>query len=424
MAVGDRMRVGTCCLSRGSLTRREGRQNNAWRGIGWALKFIRHHYESLVASAAIERDPAQLLIVDHLDDLAETLNQRGIASKGSALGWLFHKSRPEPPKGYYIWGYVGRGKTMLMDLFYEAVQSASKRRVHFHSFMADVHKRIHDYRQQVKDGTVKDSDPIPPVAMGLAREAHLICFDEFTVTDIADAMILGRLFTVLFDQGVVVVATSNVVPERLYEGGLNRSLFLPFIDMLMARMTVMELDARTDFRMEKLGGLPVYHVPADAQAKTAIDEAFARLGGGQVPKSLTLTVLGHTVDVPFAMAGVARFSFADLCEKPLGASDYLAIAKKFHTVILEAIPQMSFERRNEAKRFITLIDMLYDNHVKLIASAASQPQDLYQAAQGREAFEFDRTVSRLIEMRSADYMAHAHGAAQQIKGDMDGVINA
>lgn len=386
------------------------------------MKFIRHHYESLVASGAIERDSAQLIIVDHLDQLAETLNQRGIATKGSALGWLFHKSRPEPPKGYYIWGYVGRGKTMLMDLFFDAVQSASKRRVHFHSFMADVHKRIHEFRQSVKDGTVKDTDPIPPVATALARESHLICFDEFTVTDIADAMILGRLFTALFDQGVVVVATSNVVPDRLYEGGLNRALFLPFIDLLSQRMQVMELDARTDFRMEKLGGLPVYYAPADAQAARAVDEAFARLGGGQVPKAMTLTVLGHTLDVPFAVAGVARFAFADLCEKPLGASDYLAIAKKFHTVIIENIPQMGLERRNEAKRFITLIDMLYDNHVKLIASAASQPHELYQADQGREAFEFDRTVSRLIEMRSEDYMGHAHGAAGKVVSGTTGVI--
>lgn len=393
-------------------------------GIVGPLKFIRHNYESLVASGAIERDQAQLVIVDHLDDLAVTLNQRGIASKGSALGWLFHKSRPEPPKGAYIWGFVGRGKTMLMDLFYDSVQSASKRRVHFHSFMADVHKRIHEFRLSVKEGTVKDTDPIPPVAAALASESRLICFDEFTVTDIADAMILGRLFTVLFDQGVVVVATSNVVPDRLYEGGLNRALFLPFIDLLMSRMTVMELDARTDFRMEKLGGLPVYHTPANAEAARAVDEAFARLGGGQVPKAMTLTVLGHSLDVPQAMAGVARFHFADLCEKPLGASDYLAIAKKFHTVIIENIPRMGFERRNEAKRFITLIDMLYDNHVKLIASAQSQPHELYQAEQGREAFEFDRTVSRLIEMRSEDYMAHAHGAVRQISGNPSGVIEA
>jgi cell division protein ZapE len=386
------------------------------------LKFIRHQYESLVESGAIERDAAQLAIVDHLDQLAETLNQRGIATKGSALGWLFHKSRPEPPKGTYIWGYVGRGKTMLMDLFFDAVQSASKRRVHFHSFMADVHKRIHEFRQNVKNGSVKDTDPIPPVAMALAREAHLICFDEFTVTDIADAMILGRLFTALFDQGVVVVATSNVVPDRLYEGGLNRALFLPFIDLLIERMQVMELDARTDFRMEKLGGLPVYHAPADAQAAQAVDEAFARLGGGQVAKPMTLTVLGHAVEVPLTVAGVARFTFADLCAKPLGASDYLAIAKKFHTVVIEQIPQMNVERRNEAKRFITLIDMLYDNHVKLIASADCQPHELYLADQGREAFEFDRTVSRLIEMRSDDYMAHAHGAAATPRSGTTGVI--
>lgn len=386
------------------------------------MKPIRHHYESMAAAGAIETDLAQIAIVDRLDDLCETLNQRAIASKGSALGWLFHKTRPEPPKGLYIWGSVGRGKTMLMDLFFNSVQSSSKRRVHFHGFLADVHARIHTFRQSVKLGKIKDTDPIPPVAAQLAAEAKLLCFDEFTVTDIADAMILGRLFTALFEQGVVVVATSNVVPERLYEGGLNRALFLPFIALLSERMHIAQLDARTDFRMEKLGGLPVYYAPLSGLTGAAFEEAFQRLCGGLVPKAQTITVLGHAFEVPLAVAGVARFDFRDLCEKPYGASDYLAVAKKFHTVFVENIPKMTFERRNEAKRFITLIDMLYDNHVKLVASAEVEAHQLYEGQEGREAFEFDRTVSRLIEMRSEEYLSHSHGRKRDVTGNTTGLI--
>jgi len=365
----------------------------------------------MAAAGAIETDPAQLAIVDRLDALSETLNQRAIASKGSALGWLFHRTRPEAPQGLYIWGSVGRGKTMLMDLFFNSVPGSSKRRVHFHGFLADVHARIHTFRQGVKQGKVKDTDPIPPVAAQLAGEATLLCFDEFTVTDIADAMILGRLFTALFDHGVVVVATSNVVPERLYEGGLNRALFLPFIDLLSQRMNIAQLDARTDFRMEKLGGLPVYYAPLSGHATASFEEAFQRLSGGLVAKPVSINVLGHALDVPLAAAGVARFDFRDLCEKPYGASDYLAVAKKFHTVFLENIPKMAIDRRNEAKRFITLIDMLYDNHVKLVASAEVEAHLLYEGQEGREAFEFDRTVSRLIEMRSEEYLSHSHASS-------------
>jgi cell division protein ZapE len=379
---------------------------------------VAQRYETLVASGAIERDPAQTALVRRLDAVAAALGEHRLARKSSALGWLFGRRSPQTlPKGLYVWGPVGRGKTMLMDLFFEALPVRRKRRAHFHAFMADVHERIHRWRQALKKGEVKGDDPIRPVAADLAQEAWVLCFDEFSVTDIADAMILGRLFTALFEHGVVVVATSNVDPERLYEGGLNRTLFVPFIALLKERMDVAHLNARTDFRLEKLAGSPVYHTPAGAAAREALDRAFRTLSGRARGKAVTLAVKGHAVEIPQAAAGVARFSFADLCAKPLGASDYLAIAQSFHTVILEDIPRMGFEQRNEAKRFIILIDTLYDSRVKLLASAEAEAPELYRAPTGREAFEFDRTVSRLIEMRSQEYLALPHGL-----GDSTGLV--
>jgi cell division protein ZapE len=385
---------------------------------------VSDRYEALVRSGSIERDPAQIHLVRALDQLVQELSRRKRARKGSALGWLFGRrdDSSTPPKGLYIWGSVGRGKTMLMDLFHEAAPEP-KRRVHFHGFLADVHERIHAHRQGLKAGTAKGDDPIPVVADALADAATLLCFDEFTVTDIADAMILGRLFGALFKRGVTVVATSNVEPERLYEGGLNRALFLPFVAELQERVTVLRLDSRTDFRLEKLGGASVYHVPADAAADEALARAFKGLTGKAKGRPATLRVKGHDVRVPEETGGVARFGFADLCAQPLGASDYMAVARAFHTVIVSSIPVMGADNRNEAKRFITLVDTLYDAHVKLIASAAAEPQDLYTATEGREAFEFDRTVSRLIEMRSSEYLALPHGAGDsEASGSSSGLV--
>lgn len=386
---------------------------------------ITDRYAALVEAGAIERDPAQVAVIKKLQALTETLAARRLARKGSALGWLFGK-KPDTasaPKGLYVWGSVGRGKTMLMDMFFEAAPVKRKRRVHFHEFLADVHGRINAYRQKIKSGEVKDADPIAPVAADLADEAYLLCFDEFTVTDIADAMILGRLFTALFAAGVVVVATSNVEPSRLYEGGLNRALFLPFIALLQTKVEVLKLDARTDFRLEKLGGAPVYHVPADEKAKAALDTAFKALSGVAQGQRTVLTVQGHDLVLPQAAGSVARASFADLCAQAYGASDYIALAQRFHTLVLDDIPILDFDRRNEAKRFIILIDTLYEHHVKLVASAAAEPHELYRANKGREAFEFDRTVSRLIEMRSEEYLAMPHGRPDSAaSGDTTGLV--
>lgn len=381
-------------------------------------------YEALVQKGVIERDPAQIDLVRRLDKLAVDLTEHQLARKSNTLGWLFAARRKTPyQKGFYIWGSVGRGKTMLMDLFFQAAAVRQKRRVHFHAFMADVHGRIHDWRQKKKKGLVKGEDPIDPVAESMAKEAWLLCFDEFVVTDIADAMILGRLFSAMFARGVVVVATSNVEPSRLYEGGLNRALFLPFIALLQERAEVISLNSRTDFRLEKLTGAPVYYAPADETARQRMDAMFRMLTGIDKGEAQTLEVLGHLVDVPQAHANVARFSFDDLCRKPLAANDYLAIADLFDTILIDNIPVIGEHERNEAKRFITLIDTLYDRHVKLVASAATQPHEIYAGVEGREVFEFERTSSRLIEMQSTDYLAAPHGNADsRASGDTTGLV--
>jgi cell division protein ZapE len=276
------------------------------------------------------------------------------------------------------------------------------------------------FRQKLKDGEIEGDDAIRLAAGEIAEESWLLCFDEFHVTDIADAMILGRLFTRLFERGVVVVATSNVEPTDLYRDGLNRALFVPFIALLMERMEVVRLDARTDFRLEKLAGRRVWHVPADARADRALDEAWRRLALGAEGGPQDIMVKGHVMHVPKAARGVARFSFAELCERPLGAIDYLRVAREFHAVVLDHVPVMTHEQRNEAKRFIVLIDTLYDNAVKLVASAAAEPADLYVGTEGFEAQEFKRTASRLIEMGSDAYLALPHG--RNVSATSEGIV--
>ena len=385
---------------------------------------ITAQYAAGVAAGKVERDPAQLAVVDRLARLEGDIIEHRLARKSSSLGWLFARDKKQASlKGLYIYGEVGRGKTMLMDLFYEASPVQRRRRAHFHEFMIDVHERVHGLRQKMKVGEYAGEDPIELVAKDLAREAWLLCFDEFHVTDIADAMILGRLFAQLFTRGVVVVATSNVAPVDLYKDGLNRALFVPFIDMLEAHMDIVRLASRTDFRLEKLAGLPVWYVPADEAADAALDDAWRRLARENDGAAQELALKGRTIHVPRAAMGVARFSFHDLCEQPLAAADYLRIAHEYHTIILDHIPVMTFDNRNAAKRFIILIDTLYDMNVKLIASAAAEPDALYRADEGYEAQEFQRTASRLIEMRSEEYLARPHGAAHSLlSGSSSGIV--
>jgi cell division protein ZapE len=384
---------------------------------------FRAHYQTLVASGAIEADPAQARAVEAFTALEERLATYKPARKPRFLGKLFKSDTETPPNGLYVYGEVGRGKTMLMDLFFQESRIAHKRRAHFHEFMADVHERIYAFRQNIARGEMADADVIHLTATSIFEEAWLLCFDEFHVTDIADAMILGRLFSRLFELGTVVVATSNVAPENLYKGGLNRALFLPFIAQIEARMDVLRLDARTDFRMEKLAGVKMWLTPADAAADAALDKAWARMTGDARGKPRDISIKGRILHVPCSANGVARFSFADLCEKPLGASDYLRLAHDYHTLMIDRIPVMDYADRNAAKRFIALIDALYDNGVKLMASSAADPLSLYQAADGFEANEFKRTSSRLIEMGSESYLAHAHGRSDSAaSGSSTGLV--
>jgi cell division protein ZapE len=368
---------------------------------------VAQRYAHLVSTGEVADDPAQRKIVAALDRLIDEIRAKRLQRKSSALGWLFAKSRaaPELVTGLYIHGGVGRGKTMLMDLFFEMVPVRRKRRVHFNAFMADAHDRIQKHRLARKNGEAKEDDPIPPVAKALSEEAWVLCFDEFSVTDIADAMILSRLFSALFANGVVLVATSNLAPDDLYRDGLNRQLFLPFIALLKRHAGVMALDSPTDYRMEKLNRMPVYLTPLSAETDRLMDEAWEVVTRGKPASPETVAVKGRQVPVPRAAGEAARFSFADLCEKPLAARDYLAIAARYSTVFIDHVPVLAEGKRNEAKRFILLIDTLYDDRARLFASAEAPPQGLYQGRPGgTEAFEFDRTVSRLIEMQSREWL--------------------
>jgi cell division protein ZapE len=384
---------------------------------------FRNRYAALVASGQIEADRAQADLANRLTALETRLSKHRLARKSSSLGWLFsRRDEPGPVKGLYVWGDVGRGKTMLMDLFFAASEVRRKRRAHFHEFMADVHHQVREVRHALKMGQLVNGDPIRRVADQIAEETWLLCFDEFHVTDIADAMILGRLFTRLFEQGVVLVATSNVAPEDLYYEGLNRALFLPFIRLLQEHVDVVHLAARTDYRLEKLEGIATWYVPADEDAEVALDIAWQKFTGGFEGSAVDLKMPGRLLHVPEAAMGVARFTFGQLCEQPLGANDYLRLAREFHTIIIDRVPVMHHANRNAAKRFIILIDTLYENAVKLVASAATEPTELYDATEGYEVQEFRRTASRLIEMRSESYLALPHGARKAQQTGDTGIV--
>ncbi|MBC6440228.1 MAG: cell division protein ZapE [Rhodospirillales bacterium] len=364
-------------------------------------------YNALCGPGGLTPDPVQEAAMVRLDRLMRELGAP-VKVAGGLLSRLFGRTEAPPaPRGVYLHGGVGRGKSMLMDLFYETVEGVAKRRVHFHAFMQEVHRTIHVERQSGGHGS--DSDTIEAVANHLSRPGMLLCFDEFHVTDIADAMILGRLFEKLFARGVVMVATSNRHPKDLYAGGINRQLFLPFIAMLEERLDIVAVDADRDYRMAFLAGADLYVVPADAMARQVLDKAFARLVGDADIEAMEIEVQGRVHHVAQQARQIARFDFAELCERPLGSADYLAIAEAFHTVIIDGIPAMTWEQRNEAKRFVTLIDIFYENRVGLICSADATPDRLYPMGDG--SFEFQRTASRLVEMQSVAYLEARQGNA-------------
>ncbi|MDP3738105.1 MAG: cell division protein ZapE [Hyphomonadaceae bacterium] len=360
---------------------------------------VKQLYQSRLSADLLSPDPAQAEAVERLDALAKAL----------AGGRSWFGGGPAP-RGIYLWGAVGRGKSVLMDLFFEAAPLKQKRRVHFHDFMLETHAFIFEWRKlgqaerRKHPAHVREAgdDPIAPAAKHVANGAQLLCFDEFHVNQIADAMMLGRLFEQLFDLGVTIVATSNRKPSALYQDGINRQLFLPFIKRLEQELDVIELRAARDYRLERLTSAPVYYSPLGSAANAAMDAAFAKLTAGVAASPDSLDVQGRKVSVPRQASGVARFTFEELCTKPLGAADYLAIARHYHTVLVDHVPKMSLDQRTWAARFVTLIDAFYESKTKLVMSAAAQPDDLYAAGDG--AFEFQRTASRLHEMRSADYL--------------------
>jgi cell division protein ZapE len=361
-------------------------------------------YQELVTAGELRPDPDQQRTAERLDRLAQELADQ--PQRGSVL-WRMLRKAPVPPRGLYMWGGVGRGKSMLMDLFFGCVNIPAKRRVHFHEFMIEVHDRLRIERAKEK------GDPIAPVAAALAQEARLLAFDEMVVNNSADAMILSRLFTALIDAGVTVVTTSNRPPKDLYKDGLNREHFLPFIALIEQRLDVLPLNGPVDYRLERLGGHPTWYSPTGQAATDAVRAAFFRLtdyppeDSIHVPSEELPISGGRSIHVPKSFKGVAVFSFKRLCGEARGAPDYLAIARHFHTVIVVGIPILGPEKRNEAARFKTLIDALYEHKVKLLATADAEPANLYPEGDG--AFEFERTVSRLMEMQSHDYLALGHG---------------
>ena len=361
---------------------------------------VRAAYNQLIAAHELTPDPAQARAVAALDRLAGTFDA------GRFISRLF-ASKSDGPAGVYLWGGVGRGKSMLMDLAFETINIRPKRRVHFHEFMLETHGRLRKVRER------EEGDPIAPVAEAIAAEAKLLCFDEMQVSNAADAMILSRLFGKLLGEGVKVVTTSNRPPRDLYKNGLNRELFLPFIDLIERRMLVAEVNGPTDYRLNRLTGVEVWHVPNGPEATADLSRAFFQLTDypvedrAKVPAEDIDVGGGRPLHVPKSLKGVAVFSFKRLCGEPRGAADYLAISRRYHTVIVVGIPVMGPEMRNEAARFVTLIDALYEHKVKLLAAADAEPEGLYPAGDG--SFEFQRTASRLEEMRSAEYLAQGHG---------------
>ena len=366
-------------------------------------------YRALIAAGRIVSDPAQASAALCLQDLWTKLRGYNPSPKTQANGWVGKLLRRKQvddvvdrPNGLYLVGDVGRGKSMLMDLFFEAADVPRKKRIHFHEFMQDAHRRFHAIK---RDNPAID-DPIPPLADLIAEEAALLCFDEFQVHDIVDAMILGRLFEALFARQVVVVATSNTLPDDLYKGKPGRDAFLPFIALLKQKLDVLVLDAARDYRRERLHGLKTWYAPADTRADFALEQLFAELADGAPIKPDQLIIAGRTLTVPLRANGAARFDFHALCGVPLGPGDYLALATHYHTLLIDGIPRLSPDNFDEARRFVTLVDALYEHRVKLYASAAARPDDLYRAGEGAKIFE--RTASRLEEMQSEDYLRLPH----------------
>ena len=364
---------------------------------------VLNRYHALIAAGELRADPDQAAAAARLDRLQHEME--AVPKRGSVI-WRALGRKPDPPRGVYLWGGVGRGKSMLMDLFFSCLDIRRKRRVHFGDFMLEVHLRLHHERRK------EEGDPILPVALRFAEETRLLAFDEMMVTNSPDAMILSRLFTALIEAGVTIVTTSNRAPSDLYKNGLNREHFLPFIDLIEQRLDVLPLNGPVDYRRDRLGQQETWLVPNGAEATADLSAAFFRLtdyppeDAEHVP-SEDLAVQGRSLHVPKALKGVAVFSFKKLCGEARGMADYLAIARRYHTVILVGIPQLGPDNRNEAARFVSLIDALYEHKVKLLAAADAAPGDLYRKGDG--AFEFERTVSRLEEMRSDDYLALGHG---------------
>jgi cell division protein ZapE len=383
-------------------------------GEGTARGGVLALYRDRLALGALAPDPVQEKAAAVLDDLARRLRKYRPAPVAEGFGGWLERLRfgrnvapVAPPRGLYLWGDVGRGKSMLMDVFHQALATHAKRRVHFHVFMREVHEQLHALRREPHTFAKDDmGDPLFAVARLIAHDLWVLCLDELEVQDIGDAMIVGRLFTALTDLGVVVVTTSNRHPRDLYKDGLQREKFLPFIDLILTRLDVLHLDAVRDYRLGRLKGARLYVTPLGAEADAALKSLFHELAGGAEPHADSLFVKGRTVPVPCSSGNVACFTFADLCEAPLGATDYMEIAARYQTVIVSGIPRMGAEMASAARRFVTLIDVFYDHRVKLVASAAVPPQALYDGEKG--GFEFQRTVSRLIEMQAEDYLGAAH----------------